>query len=116
MRNIAGRQAALDFDLIEVFDGVAGPVSHPALGDITAGVGHGFAPRVVNIEAHSAREPLPQRCLPGVEIRLLRIVVVRALDVARVWTKAGHTVDPVECPDHDELDAARSHECALQYQ
>src|SRR5215510_1855185 len=106
MGNIAGRQAALDFDLIEVFDGVAGPVSHPALRDITAGVGHGFAPRVVNIEAQSVREPLPQRRLPGVVIRLLRIVVVRALDVARVWTKSCQTVDSVERPDHNELDAA----------
>src|SRR5213083_1074671 len=106
MGDIAGRQAALDYDLIEVFDGVAGPVSHPALRDITAGVGHAFAPRVVNIEAHSAREPLPQRRLPRVVIRLLRIVVVRALDVVRVWPKSCRTVDPVERPDHDELDAA----------
>ena len=113
MRDIACRKAPLDFDVVEVFDGSPRPVSHPALGDIAAGVRHGFSPRVVSIEAQSSPEPFLQRRLPRVEIRLLRIVVVGTLDVARVRTDSGHTVDPVERPDHDEFDAARSHECAL---
>ena len=59
MRDIAGRQTSLDLNVVKVFDGIPRPVSDPALRDIATGIGHRFAPSVVNIEAQSAREPLP---------------------------------------------------------
>src|SRR5206468_8879842 len=116
VRDIAGRQASLDLNVVKVFDGIPRPVSYPALSDIATGIGHSFAPSVVNIEPQSAREPLPERRLPGVVIRLLRIVIVRALDIARIRTDSRDAVDHIERSDHHELHAACSYECALQHQ
>src|SRR2546426_5520662 len=115
MRNIAGGEAALDLHITEVFDAAARIAIGP-MACVTACVGQSFPPRVMHVVQQSTGRPLSQRCLPGIEIRLLGIVDIADLDIVRVGTQSRNAVNLISRPGHVELHSARPDECAPQHE
>src|SRR5262245_61586616 len=115
MRNITGREAAFDPYIVKVF-AERPRVSQIDGSNISTRVRQSFAPGIVKIKSQPAREPLLQRRLPRVVIRLLGIIEVRSLDVVGIRSIPGQTIDGIEGPPEIELHTARSNVSGFQYQ
>src|SRR5689334_24419310 len=76
--DVARGRPPLRIDVEEVLN-VARRVADESGGDISTRVRHRAAPRVIDIGAEVAREPLVERCLPRMERGPLRTVPVNAL-------------------------------------